>query len=99
MLCLYVYICVTFVVGSVCLLLHLFVKLHFEHLSYCFRPRKNAEFKGRAEEVWAAVARLAWCCVYPVCIIWDYTCQGTVNKDSVHLLHTVLDPGAKSAYE
>lgn len=55
--------------------------------------------KGRAEEVWAAVARSARCFVYPVCIIWDYACQGTVNKDSVHLLHAVLDPLAKSISE
>lgn len=87
------------IVGSVYPFLHLFVKLQIELLSYCFKTRKNVEFKGRAEEVWAVVARLAWCFVYPVCIIWDYTCQGTVNKDSVHLLHTVLDPAAKSVYE
>lgn len=40
-----------------------------------------------------------WCLVYPVCIIRDYTCQGTVNKDSVHLRHTVLDPAAISVSE
>ena len=42
---------------------------------------------------------MAWRFVYPVCIVWDYACQGTVNKDSVHLLHTVLDPAAKSVHE
>lgn len=46
-----------------CIFLHLFVKLQIELLLYCFKPRKNVRFKGRAEEVWAAVARLAWCFV------------------------------------
>lgn len=63
------------------------------------RQKSSRTRRARAQEVWAAVTRLAPSIVYPVCIVWDYTCQGTVNKDSVHLLHAVLDPAAKSWYE
>lgn len=62
-------------------------------------PEECRITKAARRKCWVAAARLAWRVVYPVCIVWDYTCQGTVNKDSVRLLHTVLDPPAKSAHE
>lgn len=107
----WVFICLYFFqVGEcslVCVCIRVFVYLHphscvkfggWKVCSYCLNTQTQLNRREHRKWVYPWLHGRLVLCVYPVCT-GDYSCQVAVNKASVHLIYTDLDPPFKTSDE